>query len=78
MKTPKTLFSRLNATFETAPTVEWNSNVFTARDYMSAVSIAESQAYRRINELLRRNEIRRVRARVGNKTKQAYEFIGKE
>ena len=39
MQTKTNLLERLSADFETVPVVEHNSNVFTTRDYMSAVGI---------------------------------------
>ena len=77
MKTAKTVFQKINAPFETAPTVEPNSNVFTVQDYCAALGISEMTARRRIDELLRRTEVRKVKVKSerGLLT-PAFEYVG--
>jgi excinuclease UvrABC ATPase subunit len=77
MQTKTNLLERLSADFETVPVVEHNSNVFTTRDYMTAVGIGKSAAQHRIAELMRRHEVRKIKVRLPEGLRPAFEYIGK-
>ena len=80
MKTAhKTVFQKINAPFETAPVVEHSSNVFTIQDYCAAIGISEMTARRRIDELLRRTEVRKVKVKSERGLlKPAFEYLGRD
>ena len=68
--------TRLRADFEVAPVVEHNSNVFTTRDYMTAVGIGKSAAQHRIADLMKRHDVRKVKVRLSKGLRPAFEYIG--
>ena len=77
MKTaPKTLLQRINESVDPTPVIEHNPNVFTTQDYCRAIGIAETTAFRRIQELLRKNEIRKVKVRSDRGLQRAFEYLG--
>ena len=76
--TTKTLLQRINESVDPTPVIEHSSNVFTTRDYCRAVGIGETTAFRRIQELLRRNEIRKVKVKSERGLQRAFEYLGRD